>query len=120
MNNFQRLSVEYDGIYGTIDDYTSDANLMNYLFKLKEAISNADYDTIMYTLSGIDKWYDENIGAISSSVYICNLASHQKNMRLIKEILSGLKEDECVSATPAGIDTIKTDSVIFISHKSDD
>ena len=117
---FQRLSVEYDGIYGTIDDYTSDANLMNYLFKLKEAISNADYDTIMYTLSGIDKWYDENIGAISSSVYICNLASHQKNMRLIKEILSGLKEDECVSATPAGIDTIKTDSVIFISHKSDD
>lgn len=54
MNNFQRLSVEYDGIYGTIDDYTSDANLMNYLFKLKEAISNADYDTIMYTLSGID------------------------------------------------------------------
>lgn len=54
MNNFQRLSVEYDGIYGTIDKYTSDANLMNYLFKLKEAIANADYDTIMYTLSNID------------------------------------------------------------------
>ena len=120
MNNFQRLSVEYDGIYGTIDDYTSDANLMNYLFKLKEAIFDADYDTIMYTLSGIDKWYDENIGAISSNRYVCNLASHQKNMRLIKEILSGLKEDECVSTTPAGIDTIKTDPVIFISHKSDD
>lgn len=120
MNNFQRLSVEYDGIYGTIDKYTSDANLMNYLFKLKEAIANADYDTIMYTLSSIDKWYDENIGAISSNRYVCNLASHQKNMRLIKEILSGLKEDECVSTTPAGIDTIKTDPVIFISHKSDD
>lgn len=29
MNNFQRLSVEYDGIYGTIDDYTSDANLIS-------------------------------------------------------------------------------------------
>lgn len=120
MNNFQRLSVEYDGIYGTIDKYTSDANLMNYLFKLKEAIANADYDTIMYTLSNIDKWYDENIGAISSNRYARNPASHQKNMRLIKEILSGLKEDECVSTTPAGIDTIKTDPVIFISHKSDD
>lgn len=120
MNNFQRLSVEYDGIYGTIDKYTSDANLMNYLFKLKEAIANADYDTIMYTLSNIDKWYDENIGAILSNRYARNPASHQKNMRLIKEILSGLKEDECVSTTPVGIDTIKTDPVIFISHKSDD
>lgn len=25
MNNFQRLSLEYDGIYGTLDRYTSDA-----------------------------------------------------------------------------------------------
>ena len=76
--------------------------------------------TIMYTLSGIDKWYDENIGAISSNGYVCNLASHQKNMRLIKEILSGLREDECVPTTPEGIDAPKTDPVIFISHKSDD
>ena len=29
MNNFQRLSLEYDGIYGTLNRYTSDANLMN-------------------------------------------------------------------------------------------
>ena len=74
----------------------------------------------MYTLSGIDKWYGENIGAISSNGYVCNLASHQKNMRLIKEILSGLREDECVPTTPVGIDAPKTDPVIFISHKSDD
>ena len=120
MNNFQRLSIEYDGIYGTIDKYTSDANLMNYLFKLKEAIANADYDTIMYTLSNIDRWYAENIGAISSNRYVCNLASHQKNMRLIKEILSGLRKDECVPTTPADRDAPKTAPVIFISHKSDD
>ena len=73
MNNFQRLSIEYDGIYGTIHDYTSDSNLMNYLLKLKEAIVEVNYDTIMYTLSGIDKWYDENIGAISSNKYVFNL-----------------------------------------------
>ncbi len=120
MNNFQRLSVEYDGIYGTIDDYTSNANLMNYLFKLKEAIVDADYDKIMYTLSGIDKWYDENIGAISLNGYVYNLASHKKNMQLIKEILSGLREDECVQTTSASIDVPQTDPVIFISHKSDD
>lgn len=93
---------------------------MNYLFKLKEAIAEANYDAIIYTLSGIDKWYDENIGSISSNVFAFNLESHQKNMRLIKEILSGLKADECVPNTPTGIDVPKTDPVIFISHKSDD
>lgn len=76
MNNFQRLSLEYDGIYGTLNRYTSDANLMNYLSKLKKAIADADYDTIMYTLSGVDKWYDENIADISSSEFVFNLASH--------------------------------------------
>lgn len=120
MNNFQRLAIEYDGIFGTINDYTSDASLMNYLFKLKEAIAEANYDTIIYTLSGIDKWYDENIGSISSNVFAFNLESHRKNMRLIKEILSGLKKDECVPTTPAIIDAKKADTVIFISHKSDD
>lgn len=83
MNNFQRLSLEYDGIYGTLNRYTSDANLMNYLSKLKEGIADADYDTIIYTLSGIDKWYDENIADISSNEFVFNLVSHQKNMRLI-------------------------------------
>lgn len=120
MNNFQRLAIEYDGIFGTINDYTSDASLMNYLFKLKEAIAEANYDTIIYTLSGIDKWYDENIGSISSNVFTFNLESHRKNMRLIKEILSGLKKDECVPTAPAIIDAKKADTVIFISHKSDD
>lgn len=120
MNNFQRLSLEYDGIYGTLNRYTSDANLMNYLSKLKKAIADADYDTIMYTLSGVDKWYDENIADISSSEFVFNLASHQKNMQLIKEILSSLKAEECVPTTNTGIDIPKTDTVIFISHKSDD
>lgn len=120
MNNFQRLSIEYDGIYGTIHDYTSDSNLMNYLVKLQEAIVEANYDTIMYTLSGIDEWYDENIGAISSNKFVFDFESHQKNMRLIKEILSDLKKDECVPTTSAIIDAKKADAVIFISHKSDD
>lgn len=120
MNNFQVLSVEYDGIYGTLAEYTSEANLKNYLLKLREAIVKADYDMIMYTLSSIDKWYDENIKAIASNKYVFNVAAHRKNMKLIKEILSQLKENECIPTIPTEIDTSKTDTVIFISHKSDD
>lgn len=121
MDNYQRLSLEYDGIYGIIDEYTSDSIIMNYLDKLKVAIENADYDAITYTLSNIDRWYDENIGAISSNQYVFNLASHQKNRTLIKEILSELKKEECVSAnsTP-GNGSSEDETIIFISHKSDD
>lgn len=117
MNNYQRLSLEYDGIYGTIDEYTSDAIIMNYLDKLKESIENANYDVIIYTLSKIDKWYDENIGEISSDRYVFNLESHQQNRRVIKEILSKLKKEECVSPQST---SNKTDTIIFLSHKSDD
>ena len=63
---------------------------------------------------------EENIGAISSNEYVFNLESHQKNMQLIKEILSGLKKDECVLTASEIIDAKKADTVIFISHKSDD
>lgn len=121
MDNYQRLSLEYDGIYGIIDEYTSDSIIMNYLDKLKVAIENADYDAITYTLSNIDRWYDENIGAISSNQYVFNLDSHQKNRTLIKGILSELKKEECVSAhsTPCNSSS-EDETIIFISHKSDD
>ena len=121
MNNFRRLAIEYDGIYKTIDEYTDNSKLKNYLSKLEEAIAKADYDTIMYTLSGIDEWYDENIDAMTSNEFVFDIASHKKNMKLIKEILSELKKDECIPSNIAtDIDTCETDTLIFISHKSDD
>ena len=121
MNNYQKLSLEYDGIYGIIYGYTSDSIIMNYLNKLKGAIENVDYDAIIYTLSNIDRWYDENIGNISSDEYVFNLTSHQKNRSLIKEILSELKKEECVSAHSTSCnDLYEDETIIFISHKSDD
>lgn len=45
------LTIECDGICGTIDEYTDDSKVMNYLSKLQEAVAEANYDTIMYTLS---------------------------------------------------------------------
>lgn len=120
MDNFKRVTLEYGGIYGVINEYTSNPVVMNHLNILKKAIENADYDVIMYTLSQIDKWYDENIDAISSNNF-ADYTSHEENRKLIKEILSGLKEEECVSAHCASCDVLsKTETVIFISHKSDD
>lgn len=121
MNNYQKLELEYDGIYGTIREYTTDSNVMNYLNKLKKSITEANYDSIKYTLSEIDKWYDENISAISSSNYVPNLASHQKNRLLIKELLSKLEETECISSNAKEYENCgEAETVIFLSHKSDD
>ena len=44
MNGLKLLTIEYDGIYGTIDRYTSDSNVMNYLTKLKQGIEECDFD----------------------------------------------------------------------------
>lgn len=95
-----------------LQEVTDDSKVMNYLSKLQEAVAEANYDTIMYTLSGIDKWYEENIGAISSNEYVFNLESHQKNMQLIKEILSGLKKDECVLTASEIIDAKLSNSLV--------
>ena len=87
MNNYQRLVLEYDGIYGTIDEYTSDSKIQNYLCKLKDAIAEANYEAIKYTLSKIDKWYDENINSIKTNEFVFNIKTHQDNITLIKEII---------------------------------
>lgn len=79
MNGFKLLTIEYDGIYGIIDDYTSDSKVMNYLLKLKEGIDNLDYDVVVYSLEELIKWYDENIDKIRSNNYVFNFDSHLKN-----------------------------------------
>ena len=99
MNAFKRLQLEYDGIYGIIHKYTSDPYIINYLNKLKAAIDAPDYDALMYSLSAIDKWYDDNIYAISHNEFVFNFDSHQKNMQLIKEILSEISEQDFIAGS---------------------
>lgn len=80
MNALKVLTLEYDGIYGTIDTYTSESNIMNYFTKLKEGMDNLDYDVVLYSLDKIIKWYDENIDKIRSNNYVFNFDSHLKMM----------------------------------------
>lgn len=78
MNGLKLLQIEYEGIYGTIDDYTSDANITNYLLKLKEGIDELDYDTVKYSLEEIISWYDKNINEIRNNRYVFNFDSPLK------------------------------------------
>ena len=85
MNALKRLQIEYNGICGIIEDYTDDPNIVNYIDRLKIAMDELDYDTLIYSLSAIDKWYDDNIYEISLDQFVYNADSHHKNMQLIKE-----------------------------------
>ncbi len=59
MNGLKQLQIEFDGIYVTIDGYTSDSNVMNYLLKLKEGIDENDYDIVRYSFEELIKWYEK-------------------------------------------------------------
>ena len=78
MNGLKQLQIEFDGIYGTIDGYNSDSNIMNYLTKLKEGMDDLDYEAVVYSLDEIIKWYDKNISKIRSNNYVFYFDSHKK------------------------------------------
>lgn len=120
MNGLKLLTIEYDGIYGIINDYTSDSKVINYLLKLKEGIDNLDYDVVVYSLEELIKWYDENIDKIRSNNYVFNFDSHLKNQNILKEIKGKLTKEDFIVAKTKGTNKKLGKKLIFISHKSSD
>lgn len=121
MNVFQKLIIEYDGISETIKRYTQKANINNYLNQLNTAIADADYDRLMYCLTQIDEWYEHNMHSIATNNPTYDLDSHIKNAKFIKDVLSKIKREDCVSNTSTqNRQKQKEKTVIFLSHKSDD
>lgn len=120
MNGLKLLEIEYDGIYGTIDEYTSDSNIMNYLLQLRTGIDDRDYEVVKYSIEELIKWYDNNIGEISTNPFVYNLDSHKKNKALLKEIHAILNPEDFVKSTSEKIINKKSEKIIFLSHKSND
>ncbi len=120
MNSLKLLQVEYDGIYGTIRGYTSDSNIMNYLSQLKNGIDERDYEIVKYSIEELIKWYDENIAKIRNNEYVHNFNSHQKNKALLKEIHAVLNADDFVDVLSHSNEGIKSEKIIFLSHRSCD
>ena len=56
MTGLKLLEIEYDGIYGTIAEYTSDPNTMNYLVKIKKGIEEKDYQIVKYSIGELIAW----------------------------------------------------------------
>lgn len=87
MTRIQELEVEYDGMFGTIKQYSVEPYIMSYLDQLKRAIQSEDNDMIRVLISKLNEWYEENIRAIETNRWTINLDSHHKTQRLIKEFM---------------------------------
>ena len=90
MTKVQELEIEYDGMLGTIIQYSCDPYVVSYLDKLKDAILNEEIGMIKIMISKLNEWYEENIIDIETNRWVVNIDSHHKTQRLIKEFMYNL------------------------------
>lgn len=87
MTKVQELEIEYDGMLGTIIQYSCDPYVVSYLDKLKDAILDEEIEMIKIMISKLNEWYEENIIDIETNRWVVNVDSHHKTQRLIKEFM---------------------------------
>ena len=87
MTAIQELQIEYDGMLGTIKQYSCEPYVVSYLNKLKQAIQNEEVEMIKLMILKLDEWYEEHITAIEENRWVINIDSHHKTQRLIKEFM---------------------------------
>ena len=119
MNSYRQLCLEYDGIFGTIKEYTTDINIINQLSILRQGLDSGDFETIQYSLQNLNSWYEKNLMKIRSNPYVHNFDFLVRNSELLKKIASELTEDQCVP-TQGNQNPKENSPLIFLSHKSSD
>lgn len=85
MTRIQELEIEYEGMLGTIRQYSCDPYVLSYLDRLKQAIQDEQIDMIRILIDKLDQWYEENIFDIETNRWVINVDSHHKTQRLLKE-----------------------------------
>ena len=85
MTKVQELEIEYDGMLGTIKQYSCDPYVISYLNQLKQAIQSESFDMIRILIVKLNEWYEENIFDIETNRWVVNVDSHRKTQKLLQE-----------------------------------
>ena len=85
MTRIQELEIEYDGMLGTIKQYSCDPYVISYLDRLKEAMQSEQLEMIRIMIYKLNQWYEENMFDIETNRWVINVDSHHKTRRLLKE-----------------------------------
>ncbi len=120
MNPVKQLSMEYEGIRGLIDSYTSNAAILNNLTQLKIALENQDYESIVYVLDALLDWYKRNLCDILDNEDVLEPDEYKRSKMLLQDIRSRITPEDCTPSQQESTLKNKNTPFIFISHKSDD
>ena len=93
MNSLKKLELEYEGIYNTISQYTSEGNIMNFLCGLKAQLKTKDIEAISYYVEEICKWYESNIDEIHNNEFVIDSSAHDRNKKLLEEVKYDLEDN---------------------------
>jgi GTP:adenosylcobinamide-phosphate guanylyltransferase len=85
MTKLQELEIEYEGMLGTIKQYSCDPYVISYLNQLKQAIQSESFDMIRILIVKLNQWYEENIFDIETNRWVVNVDSHRKTQKLLQE-----------------------------------
>lgn len=124
------LRLSFEGIRATINDYTKEGLITNYLNQLSIAIENQDIKNIKKLLKFVYDWYCREISEINQNELCFNKEEHREAMNIVKTFITSFsnipddyyvaqkKLDDIVTTKPSlaknGI------PIIFISHSSSD
>jgi hypothetical protein len=85
MTKLQELEIEYEGMFGTIKQYSCDPYVISYLNQLKHAIQSESLEMIRILIIKLNQWYEENIFDIETNRWVINVESHRKTQKLLQE-----------------------------------
>ena len=91
MTSIQELEIEFEGMLGTIKQYSCDPYVVSYLDTLKSAIQKREITMIRIMIAKLNEWYEDNMMDIETNRWVINLNSHHKTQRLIKEFMFKFK-----------------------------
>lgn len=123
------LRLSFEGIRATVNDYTKEGLITNYLNQLSIAIENQDIKNIKKLLSKVYEWYGKEISKINQNDWCFNKEEHREAMNIVKTIITSFDNipDDYVAQTKLdSIENVKDSVVknsvpiIFISHSSSD
>lgn len=85
------VEVEKNGIINTINEYTRENFIVNYLNVFKELSYPNDKDKLAMIAHRLLDWYDINFEDIMNNEFVKNKHEHQKCILILRELECGLK-----------------------------
>ncbi|MFR8564719.1 MAG: TIR domain-containing protein [Blautia sp.] len=94
MLSYNILKIKLLSIIGSIDNYTSEANISVPCETLKNCLEkdSLSLDVLEYCCTTISEWYENNISKVYSNQWVFNKEAHKQNKEEIQKIVTDIQE----------------------------